>query len=66
MSTRCCAHCGQPFTRDTPPAEPVLLRESESESQPGHTVSRLRITLLGSLHAACARDLARAKQRARQ
>lgn len=48
---RACADCREPFTRDKPPMEPVTLREG----QPGHMVPRLRITMLGSLCAACAR-----------
>ena len=48
---RHCAACKEPFTGIRPPVEPVTLREG----QPGYTVPRLRITLTGSLCAACAR-----------
>ena len=51
MTTRCCAECQQPFTRDNGPTAPVKLREG----QPGATVPRLQITMLGSLCGACAR-----------
>lgn len=51
MTTRCCAECQQPFTRDNGPTAPVKLREG----QPGASVPRLRLTLYGSLCAVCAR-----------
>ena len=51
MTGRTCATCHEPFDRDRPPVEPVKLREG----QPGHTVPRLKLTLYGSLCAACAR-----------
>ena len=48
---RVCSDCAEPFNRDKPPVEFVELREG----QPGYQVPRLRITLTGSLCAACAR-----------
>jgi hypothetical protein len=51
MTGRTCATCHEPFDRDRPPVEPVKLREG----QPGATVPRLQITMLGSLCGACAR-----------
>ncbi|MBK7520114.1 MAG: hypothetical protein IPI75_08210 [Gammaproteobacteria bacterium] len=51
--SRQCTECRTPLGRENPPAAPVVLREG----QPGATVPRLAITLLGSLCAACAREL---------
>jgi len=51
MNGRICATCREPFTRDNGPVAPVKLREG----QPGSTVPRLKLTLYGSLCAACAR-----------
>ena len=51
--SRTCAECRTPLDSRNPPAAPVTLRKG----QPGATVPRLAITLLGSLCAACAREL---------
>lgn len=52
MTTRVCAGCSAPFTRDNGPVTPVKLREG----QPGASVPRLKLTLYGSLCGLCARQ----------
>lgn len=61
MSTRCCADCKQEFGPLRPASEAVALRPGD----PGHVVPRLKITMLGTLCGACARDRL-SKRRARQ
>lgn len=51
MTARVCAGCREAFGPLRPPVSPVTLREG----QPGATVPRLQITMLGSLCGACAR-----------
>jgi len=58
---RCCATCGEEFTKLRPPAEPVELRSY----QPGSTVPRLRIVAHGSLCAGCARSQAVTRRQAK-